>query len=83
MKEEFDVFLKSKKIDPVKFEKSERASYEEFFLLFQQMHPSSLVAQKLYLINKIRRKHTLKDSSDEPLKKKPAMTRPKITPKIK
>jgi hypothetical protein len=54
---EFEKYLIDKKISPEKFKSGEPPVYEEFEMLFMQMHPKSFTAQKLYLINKIRRKY--------------------------
>ena len=57
METEFEKYLKDKKINPEMFKTSEPERYQEFELHFSQMHPKSFTAQKLYLINKIRRKY--------------------------
>lgn len=80
--EEFYTFLQNKKIDPGKFEKGDPDRYREFQSLFEQVHPDSLVAQKLFLINQIRRKYPFvaaQTTADQPTVK-PKM-KPKITPK--
>ena len=78
---EFEEYLKSKKIDPASFKKAEIDQYEDFDRLFSQMHPESFTAQKLFLINDIRRRFTLKE--DTSITKAPAAARPKpvIKPK--
>ncbi len=82
MNEEFEVFLKNKKIDTVAFKQNEPQLWQEFAVLFGQVHLNSFVAQKLYLINPIRRKYPLSASapqaSEEPVKKAP---KPIIKPK--
>lgn len=82
--EDFESFLKHKKIDPKKFKKRKLNQYEAFETLFEEMHPDSFVAQKLFLINGIRREFPLKDSV-EATEQKPKNTKvkPRITPKIK
>ena len=81
--EDFLLFLQSKKIDPDKFRKGDPDRYTEFEKLHQTMHPNSLVAQKLFLINQIRRKYPFvatQETSEAPKKVK---MKPKITPKLK
>jgi hypothetical protein len=56
----FDDYLISKKIDSVAFRLAEPPVWENWKIEFEQMHPNSFTAQKLYLINPIRRKYTLK-----------------------
>ncbi|SNS97256.1 hypothetical protein SAMN05421640_1839 [Ekhidna lutea] len=77
---EFKEYLKSKKIDPEKFQQGESTQYAEFKKLFDQVHPESFTQQKLFLINKIRRAYKL-ENTEEAVKStsKPAM-RPKIKP---
>lgn len=50
----------SKKIDPQAFQANEQPTYEGWSHEFQQMHEKSFTAQKLFLINKIRRRYLLK-----------------------
>lgn len=81
---EFETFLSSKKIDPVKFKKGDPDRFTQFEGLFAQVHPESLVAQKLFLINSIRRKFPLKTETTLPSgQAKSNKMKPKITPKIK
>ncbi|BDD02753.1 hypothetical protein [Aureibacter tunicatorum] len=61
----FEEYLASKKIDSVKFKKDDSALWHEFENHFEQMHPKSFTAQKLYLINNLRRKYTLTPQDDE------------------
>jgi hypothetical protein len=55
----FTDYLISKKIDQEAFQKAEPALFEIWKTEFEQMHPNSFTAQKLYLINPLRRKYTL------------------------
>jgi hypothetical protein len=55
----FTDYLISKKIDQDAFQKAEPALFEIWKTEFEQMHPNSFTAQKLYLINPLRRKYTL------------------------
>ena len=56
----FEDYLISKKIDSTAFHLAEPTLCESWKLEFEQMHPDSFTAQKLYLINPIRRKYILK-----------------------
>ncbi len=68
-------YLKKKKIDPELFKKAEPAQWDRFEEVFSQVHPDSFTAQKLFLINKIRRAYPLKAEEEveekAPVKKKP------------
>jgi hypothetical protein len=55
----FEDYLIQKKIDKTLFLKSKPLVYEEWKLLFQQIHPDSFTAQKKFLINSIRREFLL------------------------
>ncbi|MEM1137010.1 MAG: hypothetical protein AAGI07_14330 [Bacteroidota bacterium] len=71
--EEFEEYLKSKKIDPILFSQNEPTLWEEFKQLFYVVNPKSFTMQKLFLINKLRRKYHLVTASDitsKPEKKK-------------
>ncbi|MBE63484.1 MAG: hypothetical protein CMB89_14080 [Flammeovirgaceae bacterium] len=76
-------YLITKKIDPDLMKKAEPERYKEFNLLFSQMHPDSFSAQKLFLINKLRRKYKLEKEAEEKTIAKPKSIKPKIVPKIK
>lgn len=77
----FEEYLASKKIDAVRFKKSESEQYGEWQLLFEQMHPESFTAQKLFLINPLRRRFQLREEEAK-TERKPQM-KPKILPKPK
>ncbi len=62
---DFEAFLKSKKIDPVTFQKEEATVWQELKEVFDQVHPDSFTAQKLFLINKIRRKYPLPEEVEK------------------
>ena len=55
----FDEYLISKKIDVKKFHQAEPLRFEEWKLLFEQMHTESFTAHKKFLINPVRRKYLL------------------------
>jgi len=57
---DFEAYLISKKIDSAEFLKAEPALWSSWKTEFGQMHPASFTAQKLYLINPVRRKYLLK-----------------------
>lgn len=52
----FEEYLDSKKIDSESFKTKEPVLYAEWQNTFIQLHPNSFTAQKLYVINSIRRK---------------------------
>jgi len=58
---DFEAYLISKKIDSAEFLKAEPDMWKSWKIEFDQMHPASFTAQKLYLINPIRRKYLLKE----------------------
>jgi hypothetical protein len=55
--ETFETYCQSKKIDPVAFKVKESLLFETLAQRFNLMHPSSFTAQKLFLINQLRRKY--------------------------
>ena len=55
--QEFEEYLKSKKIDAATFKEQAPEMWEEWLHLFQEVHPNSFTQQKLFLINPVRRKH--------------------------
>jgi len=62
---------------------AESTMWNEWNGLFDQMSADSFTAQKLYLINSIRRKYLLKTTELAPvLKSTSAAARPVIKPKI-
>lgn len=75
---EFAEYLKGKKIDEQAFAKSDPDQYQEFKLLFAQLHPESLTAQKLFLINQIRRRYPLSVVAAEDVRPKPKPAKPKV-----
>lgn len=82
----WEEYLKSKKIDSVDFKKNQSELWHEWKVLFEQVHPNSFTAQKLYLINPIRRKFQLKSEDKSTLKgddqlniSKPKVVKPKMS----
>ncbi|OUT93536.1 MAG: hypothetical protein CBB92_14615 [Flammeovirgaceae bacterium TMED32] len=53
---DFHLYLISKKIDPSAFERGDNPLYQEFERAFTYLHQSSFTSQKLFLLNKLRRK---------------------------
>lgn len=62
---EWETYLEQKKIDAAAYQQHQPLQYEEFRQLFNQMHPDSFTAQKLFLINGIRRRYHLKPAEAE------------------
>jgi hypothetical protein len=63
---DFEAYLLSKKIDSAAFLKAERDIWQNWKDEFEQVHPNSFTAQKLYLINPIRRKYPLTQEQAKP-----------------
>jgi hypothetical protein len=90
----FEEYLVGKKIDPKLFREGDPELWLSWERDFAQQHPASFTAQKLYLINGVRRKYHLKAAevaatsvtdSGQPASKpavKPA-ARPIVRPKPK
>ena len=57
-------YLALKKIDAHAFQKGASDQYARFEQQFMQMHPESFTAQKLYLINDIRRAFPIQPPKD-------------------
>ena len=82
----FEEYLVSKKIEASSFQQQQPVEYEGWKREFAHLHPNSFTAQKLFLINKIRRAFPLKEVEAVPAapasapaaKPKPIM-RPKMT----
>jgi hypothetical protein len=55
----FEEYLSDKKINSAAFKSAEATHWEEWKREFDQVHPASFTAQKLYLVNNIRRKYPL------------------------
>ena len=74
-------YLHSKKIDSSAFKVSEESKFTEPEKLYDQMHPDSFTAQKLYLINPLRRKYNWKEKTvvenTKPMMK-PKIAKPKL-----
>jgi hypothetical protein len=57
----FEAYLTSKKIDSAAFRKAEPELWDNWEKEFELLHANSFTAQKLYLINPLRRKYQLKE----------------------
>ena len=81
----FEEYLISKKIDSHAFRTAEPSLWNEWNGLFEAMSPVSFTAQKLYLINLLRRKYVLKitEVAAVPKTSAPAAARPVMKPKPK
>lgn len=60
-------YLVTKRIDGEAFQQHEPERWQEWKNLLEQMSPTSFTAQKLYLINPIRRKYPLKHTPETPV----------------
>jgi hypothetical protein len=60
----FEEFLLSKKIDSLRFQKDQPQVWEQWKVEFDQMHPNSFTAQKLFSINSFRRKYLITETQD-------------------
>ena len=83
---DFETYLRNKKIDPVTFQKQEPMRWHEFKTIFDQVHPDSFTAQKLFLINSIRRKYSFHEEPERkddttPSEKEKTTVKP-VNPKI-
>ncbi|WP_323757714.1 hypothetical protein [Roseivirga sp.] len=74
----FETYLKDKKIDSAAFQKGQPEQWSKFKALYDQMHPNSFTAQKLYLINPIRRAFPLKEEAPEKAATTVQAARPKV-----
>ena len=84
----FEEFLTDKKIDPAAFKVGDPSLWKEWNFLFEEMNVASFTAQKLYLINPLRRKYLLKETiptqlvTGTPENSKPVAKKPVFKPKI-
>lgn len=82
MSNEFKLYLEKKKISAESFKANEPEEWKAWAKAFELLHPESFTAQKLFLINGIRRKYPLKVETDTPLVDKPvARPKPRFTKK--
>jgi hypothetical protein len=83
----FEEFLTSKKIDSTALKMGEPSLWKEWSFLFEEMNVASFTAQKLYLINPLRRKYLLKETiptlmTGRSENSKPVAKKPVFKPKI-
>lgn len=79
---EFNEYLYSKKIDSDAFRKANSSQWNEWKAIFDQMHPKSFTAQKLFLINPLRHAFPY-EASVEVKEKKVGPQKPIMKPKPK
>lgn len=79
----FREYLIDKKIDPDKFKSGDTETYRTFNMHYSQMHPSSFTAQKLFLLNKVRRKYLLEKVPEEKTATQAKKVKPKMVPRMK
>lgn len=75
---DFNTYLSTKKIDSSRFRESEPELYEKLDHVFSQIHPNSFTAQKLFLINPLRRKYLLANDEVEVTTKPKVKFKPKF-----
>ncbi len=73
----FKDYLLKKKIDAMAFAKAKSQEYVSLNKEFDQIHPDSFTAQKLFIINPMRREFPYKEEEEVKVQKKPK-PRPKI-----
>ena len=73
----FKDYLHKKKIDAMAFAKARPEQYADLKKEFDQLHPDSFTAQKLFIINPIRREFPFKEEAVTKVEKKP-QPKPKI-----
>lgn len=76
----FEEYCQQKKINASAFKKADPEQFSNLKSLFEQIHPESFTAQKLFLINNIRRTYPVgqSDTGDEASAAKPKKAKPKI-----
>lgn len=74
----FKEYLSEKKIDSDKFYAAERDLFDSLEHIFMQMHPESFTAQKLFLINPLRRKYLLSQEPETDATQPKTSAKPKI-----
>lgn len=72
----FKEYLQSKKIDPKAFFQGQSATFNAWKEIFDQVSPESFTAQKLYLINEIRRTYPFVEPATKT--SEPAKAAPKV-----
>jgi hypothetical protein len=80
---DFNSYLNDKKIDAQAFRQAEPKQWEGLKKLYEQVSPSSFTAQKLFLINPIRRKFPLKKVEELKAAEAPSLPKVMMRPKPK
>ncbi len=75
---DFTGYLENKKIDPIRFKTEEPEVFKSYENIFSQTHPDSFTAQKLFMINKLRRKYVLPGAPIITVTTNPERAKPKI-----
>ena len=75
----FNEYLIRKKIDPTRFRIGDPDTYSKFEELFDSVHENSFTAQKLFLLNEIRRTFHYSKPNEE----KEPLSKTKIKPTMK
>ena len=78
----FEEYLTTKKIDSKAFNQAEPSVWEAWKKEFEQMSPASFTSRKLYQINPIRRRFTLKAIAVKPVASPTPKPKPVIRPKL-
>ncbi len=83
--QDFENYLKRKKIDPQSFREKDPDLWEDYKYDFERMHPESFTAQKLFKLNRLRRMYTYTGAVPETVSPAAPAMKPKISmkPKIK
>jgi hypothetical protein len=80
---DFEDFLKQKKIDPRTFREGDPGLWNDFKIIYDQVHPDSFTAQKLFQINRIRRRYHYTGNAQGDLPPKSGIPKPKMPMKPK
>lgn len=75
-------YLHQKKIDAAALKSAEPKRFEEWETVWKEVHPNSFTSQKLYLINRIRRKYPWTGPTGASATPAPARNKPVIKPKM-
>lgn len=59
----FEEYCSTKNIDAIAFENAEKLYYADLKVIFEQISEASFTQQKMFIINKIRRKYQLQNSN--------------------
>lgn len=78
MEQEFEDYLRKKKIDPKAFQANEPDTFSSFKDQFFHIHPQSFTMQKLFLINMLRRKYHFQNAVAAPAGSEKAKTKPVV-----